>query len=248
MQSPQNIKDKLMKYTLLTVTEAITEAVDTTVQEPEVFDSFWDYIYKTFIDPMEYYDHLNIGSGTLLSVRMIIIGLFIGIALACFAAVFNKRVLGALVRTIIKKECLSPEKAMTLDELGYDNIIMRWAVKHSTSLRRVVKCVQEEEHDAQIDKKRLEHEENKKKDRSLPKFKETSYKINDLTDTFYIHEDMKYMADTKFEQKGTSLPGAIIMVLVLLIAMFVLLGFLPNILNLINDVAGSLDNTGNNIL
>ena len=77
MQSPQNIKDKLMKYTLLTVTEAITEAVDTTVQEPEVFDSFWDYIYKTFINPMEYYDHLNIGSGTLLSVRMIIIGLFI---------------------------------------------------------------------------------------------------------------------------------------------------------------------------
>ena len=41
---------------------------------------------------------------------------------------------------------------------------------------------------------------------------------------------------------------SLLLCLVLLIAMFVLLGFLPNILNLINDVAGSLDNTGNNIL
>ena len=233
-----------MKFSILAVTPAMTD----TGEQTTLWDDVWHYIYNTYINPSEFYE--NISTGTITTVRLIIIGMFIGLALAAYAAVFNKRVLGALVRRILEKECLSPDRAMTLDELGYDTIFMRWAVKHSTSLRRVVKCVEEENYNAELKQKMAEQEENAKNARSLPKFKETAYKINDLTDTFYIHEDMKYMADIKFEKKGTTLGGAIFMTFILLVAMLLLLGFLPTIMQIINDVIGAVgsSSTPDNIL
>ena len=102
-----------MKFSLLAVTPAITD----TGEQTTIWNDIWHYIYNTYINPTEFYE--NIGAGTLTTVRLIIIGMFIGLALAAYAAVFNKRVLGALVRRILEKECLSPDRAMTLDELGY---------------------------------------------------------------------------------------------------------------------------------
>ena len=238
-----------MRYTLLTVTESVTEAVTEAVeQESSLMEDLWQYFYNTYINPSEYYENLNMGTGSMLSVRMIIIGIFIGITLAGFAAVFNKRVLGALVRKLLKNECLSPDKAMTLDELGYDNILMRIAVKRSTSLRRVVKCRQEEEYNAELAEKRREYEQKRENNKNLPRFKETQYKINDLTDTFYIPDEMKYMADIKVDQKGITWIGAVFFIVIMTIALLIVLAVLPHILDLLNDLAGSIDTTPDNIL
>ena len=214
----------------------------TTAEELEMplWKELWYYFYNTYVNPTEYYENLGADSQTMLSVRLMILGLFIGISIAAFAAVFNKRVLGEVVRRLLKAGALSPDRALTLAELGYSGWIVGLAVKKSTSLRRVVKCREEEEYDEKLDEKRKEYAERRKNGEKLPKFKETPYRINTLTDTFYIPEDMKYMADVKFEKKGTTWLGAILTVVVLAILFVALMVALPQIFELLDDVAGSI--------
>lgn len=214
----------------------------TTAEELEMplWKELWYYFYNTYVNPTEYYENLGADSQTMLSVRLMILGLFIGISIAAFAAVFNKRVLGEVVRRLLKAEALSPDRAMTLAELGYSGWIVGLAVKKSTSLRRVVKCREEEEYDEKLGEKRKEYAEHRKNGEKLPKFKEIPYRINTLTDTFYIPEDMKYMADVKFEKKGTTWLGAILTVVVLAILFVALMVALPQIFELLDDVAGSI--------
>jgi hypothetical protein len=57
---------------------------------------------------------------------------------------------------------------------------------------------------------------------------------------FYIPEDMKYMADVKFEGKGNTWRSAIAFAILMIVLMLVLLGFLPYILSLLNDFVGML--------
>ena len=210
-----------------------------------LWKELWYYFYETYINPSVYYENLGADSRTMLSVRLMILGLFIGIAIAAFAAVFNKRVLGGVVRRLLKADALSPDSALTLAELGYSGGIIGLAVKKSTSLRRVVKCREEEEYDEKLKEKRKEYAERKKNGDKLPKFKETPYKINTLTDAFYIPEKMKYMADVKFEKKGTTWLGAILTVVVLAVVFVALMVALPSIFELLNSIAGEIGSSEN---
>lgn len=221
----------MFDYFLLTIPE----------EDRGFLQNLWLSFYENYIDPSETFDNLNMDSGSILSIRIVIIGLFFGLALAGFAAVFNKRVLGALVRKLIADECLSPETAKTLDELGFDNIFMRFAVKHSTSLRRVVKCREEEIYDREQERSRLEYEENRKQNKKLSRFREKPYKINDLTDAFYIPEKMKFTADVKFEKKGNSWFSTIVSAIAMIIIMIAILIALPHILSAINEITGNMN-------
>ena len=85
--------------------------------------------------------------------------------------------------------------------------------------------------------------------RILNIFKEESFEIDPDNDHFYIPEDMKYMADIKFESKGTTLLGAIIFTVIMIIVMFVIIYFLPDIFGMIDSIAGGFSNAGkSNIL
>lgn len=235
---------KNLLFAALTVAETESEL------EMPLWKELWQYFYNTYINPTEYYENLGADSGTMLSVRLIILGLFIGLSLAAFAAVFNKRVLGDVVRKLIAAEALSPDKALTLGELGYDtNPLIRLAVKKSTSLRRVVKCREEVAFDGETERKRREHEERRKGGEKLPKFKETAYKIDTLSDAFYIPEDMKYMADVKFEKKGTTWLGACLTVVVMAVVFVAVMVALPHIFELLDSFAAGFSSSGNdNIL
>ena len=226
-----NTKEKNMPIpTLLTATAE---------EEMPLIKELWLYFYDTYFAPSEYYENIKVGTGTMLSIRVIILGLCIGLALAAFASVFNKRVLGGLVRKLLAEEALSPDSAKTLYELGYSkSLVIHWAVKKSTSLRRVVKCREETEFDEQIKLKREEHQKKREQDKSLPRFKETEYKVDSYSDSFYIPEDMKYMADVKFEKKGTTWLGAIVFTLVMAVVFVALTVALPHILGLVDELIG----------
>ena len=218
-------------------------------EEQPLIVELWHYFYDTYISPSEYYENLNLSSGDLFSIRIVILGLCIGLALAAFGAVFNKRVLGGVVRRLLEKQALSPGSALTLAELGYaGNPFIHLAVKRSISLRRVVKCREELEYDAEQTKKREEYDKKRAENKKMPRFKETEYKINLYEDTFFIPEEMKYTADVKFEKKGTTWLGAIVFAVIMLVVFVVLMVALPYFLNLINDFAGSFDTAPDNIL
>lgn len=221
-----------------------------TAEEQPLIKELWQYFYDTYLNPSEYYENLNLYSGDVVRIRIIIFGICIGLIFAAFGAVFNKRVLGDIVRKILKAEAFSPEGALTLDELGLvKKPVARLAVRKSTSLRRVVKCREEQEFEADLRKKKEEYAEAHEKCRKKPKFKEISYKMNVYADTYYIPEDMKYMADVKFEKKGTTWLGACIFALVMTVVFVALMVALPSIFTLLDDFVGSIGGgTSKNIL
>lgn len=211
--------------------------------------SLWREIGSALFADDTQYEYLGTG-GSMTSLRMIIVGIFIGLALAAFGAVFNKRVLGDFVRGLLREEALTPETAKTLTELGYlKSSVIRSSVKRGVTLRRVVRCREEEEYLAEIAKKQEEYEEKRRENPSLPKFKAEPFCVKPSEHHFYIPDELKYMADVKFEKRGTTWLGAILFSVILLIVLVVLLLALPKILEILNDwfgmIASATDPTKN---
>ncbi len=205
-----------------------------------LWQELWQYFYETYFTDETVYEHLHMGGGALASIPIIVFGLFIGLVLASFAAVFNKRVPGGFVRLLLKEECLSPDMAKTLPELnGAHKLYLRYAVRKSVSLRRVVKCREEEEFEAKEAEEEQAYAEQREKDPSLPKRRRTKpFVVDPDKHHFYIPEKLKYTAEIKFEQKGSTWLGAVVFSAIMLIVCCVILMFLPQILQLLDEFVG----------
>lgn len=207
--------------------------------EPSLWEELWDYFNDKYFTP-DYgdYQYIELGEGSMFSLQSIVLAFIIGIILASIAAIFNKRVLGEFVRKLLSEEIHSPEKAQTLEQLGYlKNTTIRSALKHGTTLRRVVKCVEEEAYLAEMEQKRAEFEAANTDPRV--KFKEIPFVMDVSAAHFYIPEDMRYMSDIKFDKKGTNwlvfggvIVGAVAMGLLVIWLMPQLLQMLDNFLGM----------------
>ena len=106
----------------------------------------WDYFNETYFSPeMPQLENFSFGTGTLISLQTIILGLTIGIIIAAGSSIYNKRYLGDFVRKVIYEECFDAKSAKTLYDLGYlRSPGVRSAVKSYGTLSRWVRCVEEE--------------------------------------------------------------------------------------------------------
>lgn len=132
---------------------------------------------------------------------------YIGIVIASIVMWFNQKVIGRVVRTLLKREILSPDAAITAKEGGFSGFfVLRALANEYSALRRVVFCT--------VDKSKL-----KKKDFETAKF--------------YIPEELKYRADVKYHGRNTS----IVIIIAGAIAMFIMavlcLEYIPKIIDLI---------------
>ena len=188
------------------------------------------------------YQYLNFGDGGIMS---IVIGLLIGFFIACCMTVFDRRVLGDFVRHVLYHECFSKESAKTLEELGYlKNSFVRGALKSGVSLRRVVKCVEEEEFHEEV-KAMREAYEKEAKEKKLPAFKEPKFKMDVSTMHFYIPEEMKYTADVKFEKKGANAITLLLAFLLFAAVAAIALAVVPELLQMIDNMLGIFDQKNN---
>lgn len=213
------------------------------------FEDLWEFIYGTYLSVDGNYQNLGLDTGVVTSVRVIALGIFLGTLFACVYMVYNKQVLGGAVRKMLSEEqdCSSSEKAKSLEELGLaKNPFIRSAVQRSVSLRRVVRCVEEEEfyraqaeRKAEYDKRR---EQQKEVGAKLPKFHEIEYRVDPRNDRFYIPEELRSTAEGKFKSKGFSWGSAIIGILVLCIGFFIVLLVLPKVLTHVDDFLGGFNN------
>ncbi len=211
--------------------------------ETTIWEDLWEYIYGVYLGADGTYENLGFGSSTVMSVRLVVLGLFIGVIIACIAMAYNKQVLGGFVRKLLADGCMSTESAKNLEELGYmKNPFIRGAVQKSVNLRRVVKCVEEDEFYARQNEEREIYEKKRTEEPSLPKFREQEYRVSASEDRFYIPEAMCETAERKFYAKGSSWLMTVIYIIVLCIAFFVLLLILPHILNTLNDFLGNFKN------
>ena len=209
--------------------------------EPSLIEELWEFYKDKYFTPQfGDYEHIEIAESSLVSLPMVAIAAVIGMCIAAIAAIFNKRYLGDFVRTLISAEALSPETAQTLEQLGYlKNTTIRSSLKNGTTLRRVIKCVEEEQYYDAMKKKREEFEQTNTDPKA--KFKEIPYKMDVSTAHFYIPEGLKYTAELKFEKKGTDwlsfvlvLVGSIVLALLIIWAVPELLQMTDNFLGMFN--------------
>ena len=206
--------------------------------EPSLFEELWEFYKEKYFTPQfGDYEHIEIAESSIITLPMVVLALVIGMCLAAVAAIFNKRYLGDFARTVISAEALSPETAQTLEQLGYlKNTTIRSSLKSGTTLQRVVKCVEEEQYYAEMQKKREEFEQSNT-DKKV-KFKEIPYKIDVSTAHFYIPEDLKYTAELKFEKKGTDWLSFILVVVGSIALALLIIWVVPELLQMTDNFLG----------
>lgn len=216
-----------------------------TAKQPTLLQEIWQYLSdKYFAVRFEEHDyqHITLSSNKFFSAQSIIIAIFLGVIIAAAMSLFQKRTLGDLVRALDREGCTTPEKAKTLSELGLlRNSAVKQDLRRGASLRRVVRCVGEEEYlAAQAEKRKIFEAEQKAKEnrRERGKWKEIPYRYNFSTDRFYIPEDLVYGAAVQFDQKGTN-PLTLIFTIVACIALMMLCCYLlPEMLQLADNFVG----------
>ena len=104
-----------------------------------LINAFFDNIDKNFFTPkFDTYEYMTFFNNPD-SFKWLVLGIYFGLVIASVVMFFNKTVLGGFIRTLDKNGCLSDEKALALDELGYaKNIFIKLSLKYGNTLRRVV--------------------------------------------------------------------------------------------------------------
>ena len=202
------------------------------------FSDWWNSLFSA----SEEYEHLGISGGSGM-IPSIVIGIAVGFLIASCMAIFDRRVLGDFVRQVLSHECHSKESAKTLEELGYHkNSFVRGALKNGVSLRRVIKCVEEEEFLSNLERERAEFEAaHAEPNGKKPRFQEPKFKMDPSVMHYYIPEELKYVADVKFEKKGTGV-HTLVLTFILVIALAIAFLFLiPELLQMFENMLGMFD-------
>ena len=209
--------------------------------ETNFFEDIWNYLYDAYFNIGDGYTNLGTEASPLITVGAVVFGVYIGIMIACVVMVYNRQVVGGAVRRMLEKKIHSKEDAVTLSELGYKkNFIMRSMFRDSNSLRRVVKCVEEEAFYTEQNKARSEYDKKREAGKKLPRFREEIYRVDIENDHFYIPQDLELTATTKFRKKGSTWVSMVISIIVLTVAFFALLLFLPWFLGQLDGAFGNI--------
>lgn len=212
--------------------------------EKSLFQELWEYFESTYFSPeLPYMENISLGTGTLVTLKTVIIGLTIGLIFASFITIYNKRYLGGFIRRLLGEECLGADSAKTLDELGYSKSLgVRMAIRSNGTLVRWVRCVEEDYFNAEMEQKRAEFEEAHKNDQKPPKFKEIEFKRDLKTMHFYIPEEKKYAADIKFDAKGANWRSFILVTVVSILLCAFLSYMLPDIVKMVDNFISVMKN------
>lgn len=231
------------------------------LEEPTLLEELVDYIVNTYLTPKfsEYsYENLNLAQDGIISPAMIFVGGLIAVLLGAAAIIFNKRVLGRLVRRLLKNDALSPDRAKTFSELGFDNDkafdsrAIRFFINRMTLLKEV-RCVEEDAYYGieyvpvpPVDYSGKEDGEEpsdaeKNGDRSRDVYaiamntpKKLRYKRDPSKDHFYIPEHKRYHAAVRFDSKGTNPLSLIVLAVVYIVIGLVVIKVLPSVLKAVD--------------
>lgn len=206
-------------------------------KQKSLLEELWEYFSETYFSPeMPHLENISFGTGTLISMQTIILGLTVGIIVASASSIYTKRYIGDFVRKVIYEECFDKERAKTLYDLGYlRSPGVRGAIKSYGSLSRWIRCVEEDEYMEKAEKAREEFEELHKNDKKPPKFEYPEFKRDLNTMHFYLPEDKKYAAEVKFEKQGANWGAFILVTIVSLVLCAFVCYILPDIIKMFDN-------------
>ena len=205
------------------------------------FGDVWNYLYDAYFNMGSGYENLGTDTTSLITVGTIVFGVYIGAIIACVIIFYNRQVVGSAVRKLLDEKIFDREKALTISDLGYKkNFFVRTLFRDSNALHRVVKCVEEEDFYAEQDAEREEHEKRVASGEKLPKFRDEIYRIDVENDRFYIPEELEITALTKFRKKGSTWLSMVVAIVILTVAFFAVLFFLPGFLGKVDGAFGTI--------
>lgn len=214
-------------------------------EEMTLWEELWAYLEgKYFSVDLGQYENINIGSGSLITLRNVVLGMCTGIIIASIMAAYDKNMLGKFVRRIIKEQCLWPEKAKTLEELGFDkNYAIKSNLKRSGGiLNKIVKCVERESFDKDTSDMREAYILKTGSDHG---FVEPKFEIDLNTAHFYIPDEEHYAADVRFDNKGSGWRAFLLVIIVTTIIAVLVCFLLPDMLQLVDNMITILKGESN---
>ena len=207
--------------------------------EPSLIEELWTYLEgKYFSVDTGRYEHINIGTGSLITLQRVVLGIFVGIIIAAGFACYDKNRLGAFVRKLVKEQCLWPDKAQTLSELGFlRNGGVKASLRSPNKLGKIVHCVEKEAYDQQVEEARAAYvaEHGSEEGFFMPQ-----YRMDFENDHFYIPDDEHYRAEVRFEEKGSGWRAFVLVVIVAILGAALVCFLLPDMLQLVDNMIGIL--------
>ena len=182
-----------------------------------------------------------------ITIDLIVWAMFAGFVVAALMAVYNKRVIGGFVKSVISGDCLSPEKAKTIVDLGYGtDWFIKNALRTDTVLRRFVVRVdgnagESGDVSAPTPASASEAEDGDGGKNKMSKRKKPMREVIDFkTAKFYIPEELKYRAEVRYAGRGTDIIAFGVCVVILAAAAFAAIFMIPELLQLIDNFMGTL--------
>ena len=199
-------------------------------------EELWDYFVENYFENEVYYENLGFSTSSL---PFILLGIFGGVIAAALLVMYDNRAVGAYVRKMVHEGAVGKDNAVTLYHLGTNmRSSFARATRRSVGLRRVVKCIEEEEYNSEMQKSRAEYEKKREEDSSLSPFSAVEYKFNG-EEHYYIPEDKRISAEIKFANRGMKLWGYLLVIIGSAVGFFALMLLLPYILKLLDQMIGS---------
>ncbi len=203
--------------------------------EPSLLQELWEYFEgKYFSVDTGRYEHIELGTGSLVTLQKIVLGIFAGIIIAAGLACYDKNRLGAFVRKLVKEQCLWPDKAQTLSELGFlRNGGVKASLRSPNKLGKIVRCVEKDEYEKKVEEARAAYVEEHGNDKD---FFMPNYRIDFENDHFYIPDEEHYRAEVRFEEKGSGWRAFLLVVIVSILGAALVCYLLPDMLQLVDNM------------
>ncbi len=207
--------------------------------EPSLWEELWNFIVENYFTvETGRYENISVGTSALVNLQTLVWGVCIGIVVAAAIAFYDKNRLGAFVRQIGRKQCLWPDKAMTLAELGFArNGSVKQSLRSRHKLGRIVRCVERDKYNEQVEAARADYIEKNGSDKD---FFMPAYRINFEEDHFYIPDEEHYRAEVRYDNKGSGWRAFLLVVLVAIVLAVGLCFLLPEMLQLVDNLIGIL--------
>lgn len=207
--------------------------------EPTLLEELWEYLEgKYFSVDMGRYEHISIGSGSLVTLQKVVLGICVGIIIAAAMACYDKNKLGAFVRAIVKEQALWPDKAMTVYDLGFArNSAVKASLRSPNKLGKIVHCVEKEAYDAKVDEAREAYiaEHGNEEGFFMPQ-----YRMDFDNDHFYIPDEEHYRAEVRFDNEGSGWRAFILVCIVAIVSAALICFLLPDMIQLVDNMIGIL--------
>lgn len=159
-------------------------------------------------------DEIHLGTNSVTTLNIIVWSLFIGFMIAIGVTLYNKIVLGTIVRSLIDRQAFCEEDSLTASEVGCNNIFIRFALRRGGSFRRIVRMTGDTEYE--------------------------QVKGDFTTARYYIPSENVHRAEMIYGKAGASVFSVLLSILAFLAVAFISFIVIPDLIQMLMNFIESI--------